>query len=254
MRLLAAVTVSLAVGASAALLLPLNVDLVWVLQGQGPSFTGFFVEWLGLSSGLRHVFPTLRLVFGAMPLGASEAELAAAAMSVAPDLFAVEADALTWSLSANTTLDQPLPSAPTSAAFGIAYVAPTEGDVPRFCAASNMVGETAYVGGDLARHRAVEATPAAADSNGPAACCRACVFQSLCVAWTWDLSGCSLKGARPAATRSDDGAVSGSLLGKVSDGLRLPLPKVRALLARANKHGHRSFFNIDRCPPPLSPR
>ena len=34
----------------------------WWLQGNTASFTGFFTEVLGLSSGLREVLPKLRLV------------------------------------------------------------------------------------------------------------------------------------------------------------------------------------------------
>jgi hypothetical protein len=41
---------------------PLNMEVEWCLQGNTASFTGFFTEVLGLSSGLRDILPKSRLV------------------------------------------------------------------------------------------------------------------------------------------------------------------------------------------------
>ena len=41
---------------------PLNLEVEWCLQGETPQFTGFFTEVLGLSSGIREIFPKARLV------------------------------------------------------------------------------------------------------------------------------------------------------------------------------------------------
>lgn len=42
--------------------LPLNMEVEWCLQGNTASFTGFFTEILGYSSGLREMLPKSRLV------------------------------------------------------------------------------------------------------------------------------------------------------------------------------------------------
>ena len=39
---------------------PLYMDIEWVLQAKSLGFTGFFCEFLGLSSGLREIFPQMR--------------------------------------------------------------------------------------------------------------------------------------------------------------------------------------------------
>jgi hypothetical protein len=42
-------------------IIPLGMDIDWVMQQKSFEFSGFFCEMIGLSSGLRAVFPQLRV-------------------------------------------------------------------------------------------------------------------------------------------------------------------------------------------------
>ena len=50
---------------------PLNMEVEWCLQGGSATFTGFFTEFLGFSSGLRALLPKTRLVPSEFPAPSS---------------------------------------------------------------------------------------------------------------------------------------------------------------------------------------
>ena len=224
----------------------LNVDVTWVLQGSRLSFTGFMVEFLGLSGGLRKVLPNLKLVFGATPLDVSDNDMVIKANELIPGLFPSEADNLLWSLSSNaSTWNLSTLKAPHSPAFGVTYTLPSPSNHSLFCAKEMFLRNTWYTGSNLMKYQSTQSL----DSS---ACCSACYYQPLCIAWSYSsFDGCHLKGSIPTGTSTPNhhnyrGTVhinttgdsldkdealpeytSGNMLHrKISEGGRISLPKV----------------------------
>ena len=217
----------------------LNVDVAWVLQGKTLSFTGFVVEFLGLSGGLRKFLPNLKLVLGALPLDVTDNEMIVKANDLTSSLFPSEADNLLWSLCSNASTLSPL-KAPHSPAFGVTYLLPSTTNHSVFCAKPLFLPNTLYIGSNLMKHKTL--------SLDSSECCSACYYQPLCVAWSYSSTeGCRLKGSMPTETTTNnlhgtkhtstiDGVgqnelpreyTSGNMLHRnISNGGRIPLPKV----------------------------
>lgn len=223
----------------------LNVDVTWVLQGSRLSFTGFMVEFLGLSGGLRKALPNLKLVFGAMPLEVSDNDMMLKANElIHQGLFPIESDNLLWSMCSNASIwDLSTLKAPHSPAFGVTYTLPSPSNHSLFCAKEKFLPTTWYTGSNLMKYKSTQSL----DSS---ACCSACYYQPLCIAWSYSsFDGCHLKGSIPTGTttnhhrgtehnintgdssndrnESPPEYTSGNMLHrKISEGGRISLPKV----------------------------
>lgn len=165
---------------------PLHMDVEWVLQGKSLGFSGFFCEFLGLSSGLREIFPQLRFAKSRARLalmeplvGFSESSVEEA-NSMTADFFAKQLlekegkDSLWLSYhTQNASLN--MSNSPKSKFFP-EYVPKVE----ESCLSTTVVHEgVAFGGGELAR----AFVPLA--RAGPEECCKACQENPLCTSWTY---------------------------------------------------------------------
>lgn len=72
----------------------LDFEVIWVLQGREFSFTGFFLEFLGISSALRRKMPQMRLIQSSYSYFFNESALTNQKML--DQLFSKELDDLYW--------------------------------------------------------------------------------------------------------------------------------------------------------------
>lgn len=225
----------LSVGASP----PLLLQVEWILQGFDWSFTGFFVEFMGLTRALRDEFPLLNVQRSSFRTGSSIEDGANYPPSdFVADLFEEEAYFLGYLANHTVPMGSPqLAAAP----------APRSLFMPPFVAAEDACRPSEdfnegvqVVGGDLSRSTLT--SPSAHE------CCEACRSLPICLAWSFDLgaSECKLKGTAPAITVStplhSSGVIKGSLAGgSPAKTARVPSPKALILHGTTCIYKNESF-------------
>ena len=202
---------------------PIAMDIEWVMQGHLFGFQGFFVEFLGMSSGIRKLMPMTRLVQSSFKNSFNDSPVSNPEKFFKVDMFPQEGEDTMWlhnilhppieGLSSvrqplNTVLRKPEP------AESITVEALCDNDESHFI-------EGALVGGELSKYLLPEISSATE-------CCRACFRQPACVSWTFAVEdgadGCRLKGAAPISMAPITSARSGLMIGSVSRG-RSALPR-----------------------------
>ncbi len=209
---------------------PLHIDIEWILQGKSLGFSGFFCEFLGLSSGLREIFPHMRFTKSRARMALVEPLVGfpESSMDEGNDmtsdffmnqLIEKEGEDTRWLShhTQNTSVD--MKNSLKSKFFP--EFAPK---VNESCLSTTAVHEgVAFSGGELARAFVPEA------HVGPEECCKACQENPLCVSWTHAPYAmgplgvvigeageheykCILRGGNPLRTSSRTGAMSGEMV------------------------------------------
>ena len=161
------------------------MDIEWVLQGKSLGFTGFFCEFLGLSSGLREIFPQMRFTKSRSrraliePLVGFLESSVDEANNITIDFFAShllekESEDSLWLSYHTQATSSNMSESPKSKFFQ--NFTPK---VNQSCISSTVTyDEVALSGGELARAFVPKA------HVGPEECCKACQKNPLCISWT----------------------------------------------------------------------
>lgn len=151
---------------------PYEIEVQWVLQGREFSFTGFFLEFLGVSSAFRDRLPQMRLMQSSYSYFYNETALSN--RHLLDLLFEKEVTNLQWLYSTEYNEYR-------TASFGDATVS-TGGEL--------QVGDDVCV--DEAEFRLDPASATLTDMWRPdvslastaAECCRVCTSTPLCIGWS----------------------------------------------------------------------
>jgi glycosyltransferase involved in cell wall biosynthesis len=150
---------------------PLNMDIVWVMQGFHFGFQGFFVELLGISNSLVENFPQLRLVQSSFRNSLADSPILDEKKFLGEELFHKEGENIKVLMSEKQPLQSEIPPLPFK--FGGIYASNCSIMVNTF-----EVDRAYSVGTELAKHRADGAT-------STVQCCEACAMNPLCLGWTF---------------------------------------------------------------------
>jgi glycosyltransferase involved in cell wall biosynthesis len=200
---------------------PLGMDVEWLLQGNTIGFTGFFCEFLGLTSGLNRIFPDLRVgkssfiqTLNEPHFGGKEPTLNAIKTLFDEQLFPEESKNL---------LELSYPSQTKNFAKDSSGDSSSSISERQKCLNTSSLVEhgVTYLGGGLAKHYVPSAYKSAED------CCQACAAHPLCVGWSFGpefigtfvstigpasekLVKCSLKGTFPKDDDKPKYAINGA--------------------------------------------
>jgi hypothetical protein len=212
------------------------MDVEWIIQGYNFGFQGFFVELLGLSSGLIKLIPQLKITQSSYKKTFNDEPHEDLNHFFTKETFDKEGKSGLW-LYSN---EQPL--SPNNDGFkriGSSIFSPSTIDT-KICSSCNNDNNDnndidprsmkhksenkLLIGGNLARSFV-------ANALNPQMCCEACVNQELCIAWSFlpntikyyqnisqfnrqyldsNIYGCHLKGSIPTDNVEIEGAVSGN--------------------------------------------
>jgi glycosyltransferase involved in cell wall biosynthesis len=191
----------------------LLMDVLWVIQGRQISFSGFFVEFLGISSAFRDFLPFGKLTKSFFNQSLDEEPMINPDKMFNQDLFQKESHTLKYVLSnKHPDIDEfehfrdfakPFPKFIQESA-----------NASMFCdqAIARWDEGQIMIGGDLSRgvyHNDQNPTTSATD------CCLVCSRQPLCVAWTFDSDSnrCSLKSSRTTTFENVPTGMTGHMVG-----------------------------------------
>lgn len=165
---------------------PFEIEVQWVLQGREFSFTGFFLEFLGVSSAFRTKLPQMRLIQSSYSYFYNESALDN--QQLLDQLFEKEVNSLKWLYGTEYNTDLLVSSGESSVMGDIN----PSGDCTSVT--DGVVDPATEPMTDLGR----SGIPSAASA---AACCLACKSTPLCIGWTLAIasastaSRCQLKGS-----------------------------------------------------------
>lgn len=223
----------------------LNMDVEWIIQGYNFGFQGFFVELLGLSSGLIKLIPQLKITQSSFKKTFNDEPHKNLNKFFTEETFDKEGKAGLWLYSNEQ------PSSPNNEGFkriGSSIFSASTIDT-KICSSCNNDNfddnnndidprsmkhkseNKLLIGGNLVRSFVSNAL-------NPQQCCRACVNQELCIAWSFlpntikysqnttqfnreyldsSIYGCHLKGSIPTDNVEIEGAMSGINLSIFND-------------------------------------
>ena len=189
---------------------PLLLQVEWILQGFDWSFTGFFVEFMGLARALRDEFPFINVQRSSFRTRSSIEDGANYPSSdFVADLFEEESYLLRYLANRTVSVGSQAAAPAPRSLFMPPFVAAEDACRP---GSEDFNEGVQVIGGDLSR--------SALTSLSSHACCEACLSLPICLAWSFDLgaSECRLKGSVPTITVASPLHSSGIIRGSLSAG------------------------------------
>ena len=224
----------------------LSLEVLWVLQGHNFGFTGFFIEFLGLSSALNNYFPGFKLIQSSYREFFNESALDNS--NILKSLFPVEQVNIRKLYSNTRNSD--------AAALNEGSVVATEGTidanyVDQICSGSDNNSEKGnghtFVHDELLNMW----RPEVSDATSPSSCCSACLAVSHCLGWslstgpTVDSSPlCELKGAFLKDAAANEVLPNSNIVIRAGNVL-VPSPEISARLPQPRIkifHGTTCFY------------
>jgi hypothetical protein len=224
---------------------PVNIDIEWVLQGQDMSFSGFFIEFLGISSAMVTKFPQIRFTKSLfLPNESSYDPTYSYDATLLKQLFPRERKNLQTLLS--TTATAATSHNADSLVFDDRFI-----EIPdEICKQENIEEviaseETRVSGGGVAYTYSDLSKSLVSGVSSNEECCLQCLKSPLCLAWTYlqsNLSGhdtvlpgdaneCRLKGRKVKVTAAAKKAEADEATGSSRHHTRLGLSEDRSSFA-----------------------
>mmetsp|Transcript_19482 Transcript_19482/g.36303 ORF Transcript_19482/g.36303 Transcript_19482/m.36303 type:complete len:640 (+) Transcript_19482:150-2069(+) len=170
-----------------------NVDIEWVLQGDDITFSGFFVEVLGISSALVSKFPHMRLTKSLYRYKESTLDPTNVSLEIKNQLFPREIENIETLLSTTITKNQEVdPLLFNDNVIKLDDALCDEENIIEYNSSHSASGQKfAYEYDSMSKH-VVKGVQSRQD------CCRRCIAEPLCMAWEVDMASttdiqCSLK-------------------------------------------------------------
>ena len=219
----------------------ITIDIEWVLQGFRFSFTGFLVEFLGYSSGLRKTFPFLRMTQSSFYNTYDDYPVKNLTLFFTDEVFPKEGNDGAW-LYSREQVDIPLDY---QYHIKSKFWRPIQSINDTICSPALSQDDAVsieinnvtiidkgvyYTGGNMARSFVRNA-------SSPYDCCLACLHQPVCLGWSYvsnntidmnhlhqvsSRNGCHLKRSNDWNKSVDDTATSGYF----SSSVKLKVPRV----------------------------